>query len=374
MEVGQALDFMIVLLGELGEMFGDVPMKHWGTFRGSLSIWPIPAQRVGSGQCGPCALQEVGQIELEVHFSLFISHHLNMSGMNHECTCGAFFLTREKLDQHVEDQLCQAEYHFSQLEKCRTHSRVPDDEDENHNYTADAPTPEITFGKPCPVRGCSRKGNPFSTQQKLRRHFRIHVRFKGEDKEVCTFCFKVFDLPSQFMSHWESNHKNEDQYGKKTVYMRTAYDELENRVQEELAKEQSRGESRKRAWAGVAAQTQEAQRVKLVNLGTANTGNSLIVDSTSLLQATPDLDQGGIVALSTDSTMAFAPVAHGTTVSTLDDFASIPTQPIYLNPTPGSRSIDAPLLRLFSSSPYFTDLSQNTIWEAYETGHGSSIP
>ncbi|CAH0054795.1 unnamed protein product [Clonostachys solani] len=263
-----------------------------------------------------------------------------MSGENHECACGAFFLTRDKLGEHIEEQ---------SLEKCQTHSRVPDDNDQDYDYNADTPTIEVTFGKPCPRIGCPRREKPFPTQQKLRRHFQ---------------------LPSEFIRHWECNHKNEDRSSAEAVYMQTKYDELDRLVKEQLGKEQSlENKSRKRLWAGEASDVPAVQRVKLVDPNVASTQSPLTVDSTG--QAAPTLDRGASVP-STHPITEFAPVSnggHGTTGVNLIDFASI----TYSNQVPAPpRSIDAPLLRVFSSSPYFPEFSQNT-WGTYGPGHGGNM-
>jgi hypothetical protein len=192
-------------------------------------------------------------------------------------------------------------------------------------------------------------------------------------KALCTFCFnpiKVFDLASEFIRHWESNHRNEDQSSAEAVFMQTKYDELERLVKEQLGKEQSlENERRKRLRVGEASDAPAAQRAKLVDLNVASTKSPLIVDKTG--QATPALNQGASIP-SMQPTTAFAPLSNdgpGTTGINLNDFASI----AYSNQAPAPpRSIDAPLLRVFSSSPYFPEFSQDT-WGTYGPGHGGNM-
>ncbi|KAK9773058.1 hypothetical protein AB5N19_05764 [Seiridium cardinale] len=260
-----------------------------------------------------------------------------MSGENHECTCDAFFLTREKLNEHIREQSSQADYHLVQLEKSRAHARVSsDDDNEDSDHNLDAATPKITIGKPCPHVGCPRRPTPFTTQQKLRRHFRIRKvqpfhsipynelisNVCSTDvpcKAVCTFCTrtpKVFDLASEFMRHWETNHKREDQTSAEATYMQTKYTDLERLVKEKLAieqVEQINREGRKRICAE-ATEAPSSQRVKVANTST--------VDDTA-----PAFDLASTLPLSTQPTTSFMSDLtgeHGATLSSLNNFASIP--------------------------------------------------
>jgi hypothetical protein len=135
----------------------------------------------------------------------------------------------------------QEKHHLFQLEKCQKHLRAHDNVENVNNYYAE-PVPK---SKLCPHKDCERI-KPFTSRQRLQRHFQTrqflllflnvtYCNFVADVLcyEVCVFCFKMPSSASEFLRHFENNHKTEAA-GIKLTYMEAMVEEIKERVDEKL--------------------------------------------------------------------------------------------------------------------------------------------
>ncbi|KAI8663478.1 C2H2-type domain-containing protein [Fusarium keratoplasticum] len=157
-----------------------------------------------------------------------------------ECTCLARFRSDDDLNDHIEEYRSRERYHFIEAERCRTHARASDDDDQgvpgNGPYNKGGESAFETLIHPrksrvCPHPLCHRQP-PYGSRLSLRRHFLCHV----EIDEVCVGCRESFTLANQFVRHIEL--RNDEQHNnlckRKATYIRDTCQDLRDLADKDL--------------------------------------------------------------------------------------------------------------------------------------------
>ncbi|KAI8717986.1 hypothetical protein NCS52_00876100 [Fusarium sp. LHS14.1] len=119
---------------------------------------------------------------------------MNEIYQDHECACLARFRSDDELIAHIEEYQSRERYHSLEAERCRTHTRASDDNDQGSSSVEGGevmPETETVFRKSrnCPHPSCEAKP-AFGSRLALRRHFLQHI----EVIEVCVGCHELFRL------------------------------------------------------------------------------------------------------------------------------------------------------------------------------------
>ncbi|KJZ69324.1 hypothetical protein HIM_11282 [Hirsutella minnesotensis 3608] len=147
-----------------------------------------------------------------------------------QCTCSAIFLTSEGLDSHLGESRSLETYLAARLKICRSHAKAHDSDDPLTENEDDSGIDKCNINKQhcCPVKECDRRATPFTSRQRLRRHFQQHVKCD----EICVFCHQVFKRVRDYIRHAE-RHQDAQENTKRT-YINQMCEELRDMADEEL--------------------------------------------------------------------------------------------------------------------------------------------
>ncbi|KAI1154112.1 hypothetical protein F4825DRAFT_209003 [Nemania diffusa] len=120
-----------------------------------------------------------------------------------QCTCSAFFQTKEGLESHHQDYQSRKQFHAAEIVKCDKHTTANFDIDYSGSEIEDPVNDgdELLY---CPRMECNRNSlssRPFRSLKALR----VHIQQHYSCREVCVHCHKSLFTARAYIRHVQSH-------------------------------------------------------------------------------------------------------------------------------------------------------------------------